>query len=856
MKKIVFTLLVTSLLNSSAHGMGKAWATRLASATKFARKHIPTLKAAPGFAHATAKPAQKSLIRATLKPQQSQSNFWDRLSKSFASAWQRVKQNFKLPEWIKSSAAQEQIKKVVKSYAHTAGTRAPLIGGAMAATAVKTAYAQGTDREMPACTADAIFNYRFSMQHRNAFIAHAVKNITAKDTETIEAITAMLEQYPQSHVPITQAAIAAFNDVQPVVLQNVLKHNAWAHDRFVKKLMTEDNPHLDELFKNYVVHIDGLTQFYDRVHRCYTTITHKTEYTWTIDNGDGTPRNITQAILERMIQDPTCCSIEVHNKIYKRLIAKNSFSLSTRIVISQLRASALNHWGQDAATLIGLASRTLKESDVNKPLCLYYSDNYHPTALVNFNELTDATMREIETLNAKDISLAYNYINGYSWYNYENKNKIKEAAQKRFGQHLDLNNLTLKDLVSLHSCMNGITTTIPSTFPYPYFLIGYNPEIYPRAEAIIRDRLLNNDDDAIASLSIDDMTYIRELIFKINANDDSRDQLKKALELGKFIQKVKKRCKDLMPPVYSTNIVHAVMQGYDQFPSFLASCTQDNHQTTQSEKHFCANMTNVMIHMFRDHSIKQKTNAIPMFKRALAKERQELAKGNHVFYHGRKWEYDFWADMDKMTYNLTHPDKPLTDIRLRFDDSDGALCLNYALFANATRKPSNTASYVVNNHDFSSALSRFNLGQFFQRFGQESHFNRYKKEFEKLREMHTACNKHGSLLMLSVPDKHLNDIVYSAEEGSMGRTQKARVVHGVPTTDMHTIINALKTDPSAIQHGNSDYIEFALRITPQLKDKVRIYPMSQADPAKYKEYTDYRDQLFAQIKTDIEKGKQ
>lgn len=121
--------------------------------------------------------------------------------------------------------------------------------------------------------------------------------------------------------------------------------------------------------------------------------------------------------------------------------------------------------------------------------------------------------------------------------------------------------------------------------------------------------------------------------------------------------------------------------------------------------------------------------------------------------------------------------------------------------------------------------------------------------------MHTACNKHGSLLMLSIPDKNLNDIVYSAQEGSMGDTQQARVVNGSRTTDMHTIINALKTDPATIQNGNSDYIEFALRITPQLKDKIRIYPMSQADPIKYKEYTDYRDQLFARIKTDIEKTK-
>lgn len=810
MKKLLLTLLLTSLFTSPAYGMWQTWATRFASATKIARAQMPAFAKTPARATpAAAKTVQKPIEQAA-KASAAESTLWSRLSNSLSSAWKNLKLNFKLPNWLNSSTAKESIKKVFKAHAQTLGARAPMAGTGLATTAVHTAYAQGK-KDMPTFNEDNICDYP---RHRQSFIEHAVNNITSKDPKTIQAIAYLLEISVDSREPITQAALNQFNDVDPLIIKEILAHYPRAKDSFIEKLLTQDNPHLEKLFENY---------------------TNRTNpsYQWTVSHGDGcTQFGIAKIIVNTIINKPGTCSVKAFNSVFQEISKKIPYGRE----MWQLRHAAAKHYGQDASTFIALASGAIKKTDItNKPWCVYLIYGLH----YEIRELHEAIDRELETLSVQDLDRAYTLTRATVYeigaqgvsVRYESlHNRIKHEAQKRFGP-LDYQKLSTQLLLYFHQIKSGFDGHLSKTsiaIEFPLFMLE-SPDITMIKEKVYTD---------LATLPADYLEYAYEHIFTAQTEKDS------------FKQKVMSRFKDSLHPLHRTHIAHAMLEEYNRTPSFLVECSAENHQATQTEKHLCANLRTVISKMFRAHEIKQKTNAAALFKQAIAKEREELTKGNNVFYHGRQWEYDFWADMDKSTYNLKNPNNPLTDIRLRFDDSEGALCLNYALFANATREPSNTASYVIRNHDYSSAIKNFTIENFFKRFDLAPFYNHYKNDFEKLKKMHASCNNHGSLLMISVPDKHL-DIVYPALEGSMGYTMQARKVNEGLSSDIREIVNTLKTDPTKIQNGNSDYIEFALRITPELKDKVRIYPMSQADPTKYKEYTDYRDQLFAKIKTDI-----
>lgn len=814
MKKLLLTLLITGVFTCPAHGMWESLAKRFASANKFVRAQMPAfaktvIQATPAAAKATQKP-----IAQTAKATTAESNWFSRLSKGLASAWQNLKQNFKLPEWIKSSTAKDKIKNAFTAHGKSIASRMPIAGASLAATAIQTAYAQGTKNDMLDFNEDNICNYP---RYRSAFIAHAIKNITSQDPQFIQAVAYLLEVSSDSREPITQAALNHFNTVDPLTIKQILAHYPRAKDAFIEKLLTQDNPHLEKLFANYRTN-------------------NNPSYQWIISHGDGTAQfSIAKLVINTIVANPGACSIKSFNTIFEE-ISKIGPDCTE---LWKLRHTATKHYGQDAATFIALASGAIKKNDItNKPWCVYilYGNHYE------IRELHEAIERELETLSVQDLDRAYTFLTQatVNWFwgvavsvkttSSPLLNRIQETARKRF-KPIDYSTLSTQDILYLHKIKSGFEGHLskPSlAFEYPLFMLDCPHN------ATIKEKVYTD----LATLPADYLEYAYEHIFTSQAEKDSLKQT------------IKSRFNDTLNPLHRTHITHAVLEEYDRVPSFLAECSPNNHQPTQTEKHLCANLASVIRNMFRGHQIKQKTNAIALFKQAIAKEREELAKGNHVFYHGRQWEYDFWADMDKATYNLKHPNNPLQDIRLRFDESEGALCLNYALFANATREPSNTASYVIRNHDYSAALRNFSIEKFFNRFNLTPLYTRYHNEFDTLKKMHAACNNHGSLLMISVPDKHL-DIVYPALEGSMGYKLQARKVKDQLSSDIREIVNTLKTDPVHIQDGNSDYIEFALRITPELKDKVRIYPMSQADPVKYKEYTDYRDQLFAKIKTDI-----
>ena len=245
----------------------------------------------------------------------------------------------------------------------------------------------------------------------------------------------------------------------------------------------------------------------------------------------------------------------------------------------------------------------------------------------------------------------------------------------------------------------------------------------------------------------------------------------------------------------------------------------------------------------------------------LQKNEKSLQREISVFYHGRRWEWDYVADVYKGLHNATHPaDKTVGNdyTFLRFDNSSGdfgnALFLNVPLFGNTKWWGNSTAQLILKSYDWSNGKHHdFAPEKLFAQFKQASHYSAYKDDFKQLELLHQKANpsKIGSLLMVVVDDKNVNT-VYPVQTYAHKKSP-VTLSTGEKTLETRKIIADLKA--GKLPEGG-DSLEYVL---PLNKDYAldpqkgpRIHALNACDPAKYKEYTDYRDQLFAKIKKDME----
>jgi len=236
-----------------------------------------------------------------------------------------------------------------------------------------------------------------------------------------------------------------------------------------------------------------------------------------------------------------------------------------------------------------------------------------------------------------------------------------------------------------------------------------------------------------------------------------------------------------------------------------------------------------------------------LFKEVLQKQHFDKEKGDCCLIHGRQPAWHYAADIYKKTFNLTQSiDKQIGDdyVFLRFDDSKrrtederDVLFMNAALFGNCHNRGSCTALYVMQGTDMSKGPSYYGFSpqSFFTKFKLLSYYEKYAAEFTQLEQLFHQANphKHGQLLAVSIAHKDIGKI-------------KTLYSH----TTLQDSIESGKIDDQAeyILDMDKDYL-----LDPY--NGPRIYSFNAYDQEKFKEYETARDQLFAQIRADIEADK-
>ncbi len=276
------------------------------------------------------------------------------------------------------------------------------------------------------------------------------------------------------------------------------------------------------------------------------------------------------------------------------------------------------------------------------------------------------------------------------------------------------------------------------------------------------------------------------------------------------------------------------------------------------------------------------SNFLSMLDRTFRKE-VELEKSGYIaFKHAQRWGYGLpekwfttlWAITKEKSitdFIFLHV-KPLlkdnnfadeTEMRERLltsgrsstDDRQHLLFMNYALFGNTDNLGSSSVSYAADNSNVGSI--NVSLENVFNYLGHEDIYKKYEKQLQGLEQEHQGLSKHGSMVVVGVPENKLADSVYFTTSG--GPKKKIHIEGIGETDDIKAIIRTLRHAPEKIK--DSDQMEFALIMT---QDKhgglnpesgIKVHLFDAADPERLAVFRKKESLLLEQIKQEIRQEK-
>ena len=284
------------------------------------------------------------------------------------------------------------------------------------------------------------------------------------------------------------------------------------------------------------------------------------------------------------------------------------------------------------------------------------------------------------------------------------------------------------------------------------------------------------------------------------------------------------------------------------------------------------------------------SNFLSMLDRVFRKE-VELEKSGYVaFKHGQRWGYGLsekwfttlWAitkEKSVTDFIFLHVKPLLKDNNLAGEieirerllrsgsgsdfDRQHLLFMNYALFGNTDYLGSSSVDYVAKNKNAGSI--NIPLKNVFNYLGYEDIYKKYEKQLQELEQKYKELSKHGSMVVIGVPEDRLANCVYLTTSGGPKKKIHIKGISETPiegigeTDDIKAIITTLRNAPEKIK--DSDQMEFALIMT---QDKhgglnpesgIKVHMFDAVDPEKLAAFKEKESLLLEQIKQEIRQEK-
>lgn len=278
-----------------------------------------------------------------------------------------------------------------------------------------------------------------------------------------------------------------------------------------------------------------------------------------------------------------------------------------------------------------------------------------------------------------------------------------------------------------------------------------------------------------------------------------------------------------------------------------------------------------------------------MLLKLLHTSRQEEKKGNFTFIHAQKRPFLPLSEIFKRVVelysnngasyagyyplrfakqggNFALNDQNIADIvtyGLYLDPSTKSfdtygvytLCMNAFLFGSAEIPGNYSLDYWLKNYDQSSGKGlNFTARTMLEVYGFEQYYDRYKNEFDILRDDIMKDGQRGNLLLLSLTPEQVKKWVYP----SHGNREKIYLkINGQVSGDIVKFLMTLKQNPENLDFKCLMNTHYCLVLSDQAMDPVsgiKIYPFT-SDESYVREWREKLDVLFAKIKQDVEHDK-
>ncbi len=316
--------------------------------------------------------------------------------------------------------------------------------------------------------------------------------------------------------------------------------------------------------------------------------------------------------------------------------------------------------------------------------------------------------------------------------------------------------------------------------------------------------------------------------------------------------------------------------------AYSSSCPNDNALLNRLPKTMTVKHLNQNKHMVNSLIVPNyidNTELTRMVNAIIAQE-NTLKENYYTFIHGQRSSYLLAEHLytflkqqhsnDNPEFLYLHVNKEVNDKktekklrkyllangRNNDEDRQRILFVNYALFANDTNSGSNSAHYIIQNHNVGAISISFE--EIFKNNNIEHLYFKYQSRLRQLYNEYKSLNQYGTCILIAVPKSTIHKHLYTAVSGGGKRAVDIKG-HGY-TYDIRLILKTIEESPELIK--DTDQLEFCIPMTTDKngglnpESGIKIFPFSAANPSALDAWYAQVHALFDEIQKDIQSNAQ
>jgi len=228
---------------------------------------------------------------------------------------------------------------------------------------------------------------------------------------------------------------------------------------------------------------------------------------------------------------------------------------------------------------------------------------------------------------------------------------------------------------------------------------------------------------------------------------------------------------------------------------------------------------------------------------------KQKANNNYLLLH----EKELPADQESLKQEKEIRKNLLKAGRTNEEERQRLLFVNWAFFANSSSLGSSSAHYITSDNNVNDYI-HLTTEKVFSLNNLDHLYQKYNNQLAQLQREFEEITQRGTCILLAIPKEKIQKHIYLAD---VYGSKRKILIEGIgETDDIALIMKTLESTPEKI--SDTDKIEFCIPMTYDQKGAlnpesgIKIFAFTAADKEKLKAYYAHQQEIFEQIKKDIE----